>query len=43
MWGSNIDLMIEDGFGGNIPSTVIDLREGKTIIIREGKGDLDLI
>ena len=43
MWGSNIDLMIEDGFGGNIPSTVIDLREGKTILIREGKGDLDLI
>ena len=35
--------MLQDGYGGNTPSTVIDLREGKTIIIREGKGDLDLI
>jgi tRNA threonylcarbamoyl adenosine modification protein (Sua5/YciO/YrdC/YwlC family) len=42
-WGSNIDLMLEDGNGGNIPSTVIDLCKGSTVILRKGKGDLDLI
>ena len=24
-WENNIDLMLEDGFGGNIPSTVVNL------------------
>ena len=42
-WASNIDLMLEDGYGGNIPSTVIDLCKGSTVILRKGKGDLDLI
>ena len=42
-WASNIDLMLEDGYGGNIPSTVIDLCNGSTVILRKGKGDLDLI
>jgi tRNA threonylcarbamoyl adenosine modification protein (Sua5/YciO/YrdC/YwlC family) len=42
-WESSIDLMLEDGFGGNIPSTVV-VRCGSTIeIIREGKGDLELL
>tara|TARA_X000000950_G_scaffold66867_3_gene82473 strand:- start:1712 stop:2323 length:612 start_codon:yes stop_codon:yes gene_type:complete len=38
-WQDKIDLMLEDGFGGNIPSTVIDLCEGEPILIRPGKGD----
>ena len=42
-WGSNIDLMLEDGYGGNIPSTVIDLCKGGIVVLRNGKGDLDLI
>ena len=42
-WASNIDLMLEDGYGGNIPSTVIDLCKGRTVVLRKGKGDLDLI
>ena len=42
-WGSYIDLMLEDGYGGNIPSTVIDLCKGSIIVLRKGKGDLDLI
>ena len=42
-WGSNIDLMLEDGYGGNIPSTVIDLCMGSSVVLRKGKGDLDLI
>ena len=42
-WESKIDLMLEDGFGGNIPSTVVDLCGSVPEIIREGKGDLDLL
>jgi tRNA A37 threonylcarbamoyladenosine synthetase subunit TsaC/SUA5/YrdC len=35
--------MLEDGFGGNIPSTVVDLCGSTIEIIREGKGDLELL
>ena len=42
-WGSYIDLILEDGYGGNIPSTVIDLCSGSTVVLRKGKGDLGLI
>ena len=40
---SYIDLMLQDGYGGNIPSTVIDLCKGSIVVLRKGKGDLDLI
>ena len=39
-WENNIDLMLEDGFGGNIPSTVVNLCGDVLEIIRKGKGDL---
>ena len=39
-WENNIDLMLEDGFGGNIPSTVVNLCGNMLEIIRKGKGDL---
>jgi tRNA threonylcarbamoyl adenosine modification protein (Sua5/YciO/YrdC/YwlC family) len=42
-WESSIDLMLEDGFGGNIPSTVVNLCGSSPEIIREGKGDLDML
>ena len=42
-WESSIDLMLEDGFGGNIPSTVVDICGSTIEIIREGKGDLELL
>ena len=42
-WESKIDLMLEDSVGGNIPSTVVDLCGSVPEIIREGKGDLDLL
>lgn len=42
-WENRIDLMLEDGFGGNIPSTVVDLCGSTIEIIREGKGDLELL
>jgi tRNA A37 threonylcarbamoyladenosine synthetase subunit TsaC/SUA5/YrdC len=42
-WQSKIDLMLEDGYGGNIPSTVIDLSHSYPAVIRKGKGSLDLL
>jgi len=37
-----VDIVIDGGYGGNIPSTVVDCTEGDFEIIREGKGDLEL-
>ena len=42
-WGKNIDLMMDDGFGGNIPSTVIDLCKKEPVVIRKGKGSLNIL
>ena len=42
-WENNIDLMLEDGYGGNIPSTVVDLCGTEPQLIREGKGDLNIL
>jgi len=41
-WDSLVDLVIDGGYGGNIPSTVIDLTGPEPIVIREGKGSLEL-
>jgi tRNA threonylcarbamoyl adenosine modification protein (Sua5/YciO/YrdC/YwlC family) len=35
-----VDIVIDGGYGGNIPSTVVDCTEGETVVIREGKGEL---
>lgn len=39
-YGDLVDLVIDGGFGGNIPSTVIDCIGNEPIIIRLGKGEL---
>jgi tRNA A37 threonylcarbamoyladenosine synthetase subunit TsaC/SUA5/YrdC len=39
-FSNNVDLVIDAGFGGNIPSTVLDCTDGEVKIIREGKGIL---
>jgi tRNA threonylcarbamoyl adenosine modification protein (Sua5/YciO/YrdC/YwlC family) len=41
-WGSQVDLVIDGGYGGNIPSTVINLCGEEPELIREGKGSLDI-
>lgn len=38
-----VDLVIDGGYGDNFASTVIDFTGGSPEVIREGKGDLDLI
>ncbi len=42
-YGNRVDLVIDGGFGGNVPSTVIDCSNGDMTLIRAGKGDPDLI
>ncbi|GAA4947698.1 L-threonylcarbamoyladenylate synthase [Algibacter agarivorans] len=41
-WGNLVDLVIDGGYGDNEPSTVIDLSEGEPVVLREGKGDLEI-
>lgn len=38
-YGNQVDLILDGGIGGLIPSTVIDLQEDLIDIIREGAGD----
>jgi tRNA threonylcarbamoyl adenosine modification protein (Sua5/YciO/YrdC/YwlC family) len=42
-WKDKVDLIINGGYGGNIPSTIIDLSKDEIEIIREGKGSLDIL
>jgi tRNA threonylcarbamoyl adenosine modification protein (Sua5/YciO/YrdC/YwlC family) len=41
-WDNLVDLVIDGGYGGNEASTIIDLSEDEPIIIREGKGGLEI-
>ena len=41
-WGSLVDCVIDGGYGGNEVSTIIDLSENDPIIVREGKGSLEI-
>jgi tRNA threonylcarbamoyl adenosine modification protein (Sua5/YciO/YrdC/YwlC family) len=35
-----VDIVIDGGFGGNIPSTVVDCTGDELVVTREGKGEL---
>ncbi|MDP5082203.1 MAG: L-threonylcarbamoyladenylate synthase [Winogradskyella sp.] len=41
-WNNLVDLVIDAGYGGNEASTIIDLSEEQPIIVREGKGSLEI-
>lgn len=41
-WDNLVDLVIDGGYGDNEASTVIDLSDGEPIVVREGKGSLDI-
>jgi len=41
-WQNRVDVIIDGGYGGNIPSTVIDLTGDEPVLIREGKGSPEL-
>jgi tRNA threonylcarbamoyl adenosine modification protein (Sua5/YciO/YrdC/YwlC family) len=38
-----VDIVIDGGYGGNVPSTVIDCTGGDIQVVREGKGDIALL
>jgi len=42
-WQNLVDLVIDGGYGDNIGSTIIDLSEFEPMVIREGKGSLDIL
>jgi len=42
-WGNKVDIVIDGGYGSNIPSTVIDLSEGEITVLREGLGSVDAL
>ncbi len=41
-WEKLVDLVIDAGYGDNVASTIIDLSEDEPVIIREGKGNLEI-
>lgn len=40
-WGNIVDIVIDGGFGNNVPSTIVELSDGEITILREGKGSID--
>ena len=42
-WQNRVDIVIDGGYGGNIPSTIIDVSGEGPEVIREGKGSLDIL
>ena len=41
-WRHLVDIVIDGGYGDNEASTVIDLSEDEPIVVREGKGSLEI-
>lgn len=42
-WQNLVDLVIDGGYGDNVGSTIIDLSGHEAVVIREGKGSLDIL
>jgi len=42
-WQDLVDLVIDGGYGDNLASTIIDLSNGAPVVLREGKGSLDIL
>lgn len=42
-WESKVDIIIDGGYGDNRPSTIIDLTKDEMVIVREGKGDIQIV
>jgi tRNA threonylcarbamoyl adenosine modification protein (Sua5/YciO/YrdC/YwlC family) len=37
-----VDAVIDGGYGGMVPSTIIDCSQGEPVLVREGLGEVDL-
>ncbi len=42
-WQNLVDVVVDGGYGGNVASTVIDLSGPEPEVVREGKGDLNIL
>ncbi len=42
-WQNLVDLVIDGGYGDNVASTIIDLSGFEPVVVREGKGSLDIL
>jgi tRNA threonylcarbamoyl adenosine modification protein (Sua5/YciO/YrdC/YwlC family) len=42
-WQNLVDIVIDGGYGDNIPSTIIDLSDYEPVVVREGKGSVDIL
>jgi tRNA A37 threonylcarbamoyladenosine synthetase subunit TsaC/SUA5/YrdC len=42
-WQNLVDVVIDGGYGDNLASTIIDLSGFEPVVIREGKGSLDIL
>lgn len=42
-WQNLVDIVIDGGYGDNIGSTIIDLSGHEPVVVREGKGSLDIL
>ena len=42
-WDGKIDILLDAGACGNVPSSVIDLTSSPFTVIREGKGNIDFL
>ena len=42
-YGNLVDMVIDGGYGDNVPSTVVDCTSGEIVVVREGKGDVELL
>ncbi|MFT5077920.1 MAG: tRNA threonylcarbamoyl adenosine modification protein (Sua5/YciO/YrdC/YwlC family) [Planctomycetota bacterium] len=41
-WGKLVDVVVDGGYGDNVASTIIDLTSGTPVLVREGKGSLEI-
>ncbi len=42
-WDKLVDIVIDGGYGDNIPSTVIDLTTNSPEVVRQGKGSIEIM
>ncbi len=42
-WKHLVDVVVDGGYGGNVPSTIIDLSKEEAEILRMGKGSLEIL
>ena len=43
LFGSKVEMVIDGGAVLPVPSTVVDLSKGEPVLIRDGKGDVDIL